>query len=102
MKTNLTPKTWVIFDPNYLSKEDADKLYRHCISSVDWRQESMSFGGKNIKLPRLTAWYGDAGYFYSGIENKPMKLTNELREALSNLKIFRRLGLFQQFAFKPV
>lgn len=27
--------------------------------------------GKQLLLPRLTAWYGDKGYTYSGLYNKP-------------------------------
>lgn len=40
---------------------------------IKWRQESLKLYGKAIPLPRLTAWYGDAGaaYTYSGIKSEP-------------------------------
>lgn len=43
--------------------------------SIDWRQESY---GKHLQ-PRLTAFFGDAAYNYSGITNKPTPMTDELK-----------------------
>jgi alkylated DNA repair dioxygenase AlkB len=41
------------------------------LAEVDWRQEEARIMGRTVALPRLTAWYGDAGYRYSGIDNPP-------------------------------
>lgn len=38
---------------------------------MNWRQESVQLFGKQVPMPRLTAWYGDKGYSYSGLYNKP-------------------------------
>ena len=40
-------------------------------SELDWRQDTGRIVGREVRLPRLTAWYGDAGYRYSGIDNPP-------------------------------
>ena len=42
----------------------------------------MRFFGKEVPLPRLTAWYGDPGsrYVYSGIDNQPLPWTPALLE----------------------
>jgi len=41
------------------------------LAELDWRQDEARIIGRRVKLPRLTAWYGDAGYRYSGIDNPP-------------------------------
>ena len=41
------------------------------LAEIDWRQEKARIIGREVQLPRLTAWYGDAGYRYSGIDNPP-------------------------------
>jgi alkylated DNA repair dioxygenase AlkB len=40
-------------------------------AEIDWRQDVARIMGRLVALPRLTAWYGDAGYRYSGIDNPP-------------------------------
>lgn len=38
---------------------------------ITWQQQTLKIAGQDIALPRLTAWYGDAGYSYSGIRMEP-------------------------------
>ncbi|TAM12660.1 MAG: alpha-ketoglutarate-dependent dioxygenase AlkB [Nevskiaceae bacterium] len=40
-------------------------------TNIRWKQDSIRMYGKQLPLPRLTAWYADAGhgYRYSGIDN---------------------------------
>jgi alkylated DNA repair dioxygenase AlkB len=42
-------------------------------TNINWKQDTISFYGKNIPLPRITSWYGDTGksYTYSGITSRP-------------------------------
>lgn len=42
-------------------------------SNIKWKQDHIKLYGKEIPLPRLTAWYGDSGkaYTYSGITSNP-------------------------------
>ncbi len=50
--------------------------------NIAWKQEGMMMFGKEIKFPRLTAWYGEEGkiYKYSGLVNEPIPFSNLLLE----------------------
>jgi alkylated DNA repair dioxygenase AlkB len=63
-----------------LSAAEADQALRALIDGIDWRQEQASLFGRKIPLPRLTAWYGDHGYSYSGINHEPAPFTPTLLE----------------------
>lgn len=41
--------------------------------NIRWKQDVLKLYGKDIPLPRLTAWYGNPGaaYTYSGIKSEP-------------------------------
>ena len=55
-------------------------LLNELIASCDWRQDSITLFGKTHPQPRLTAWYGDAAYRYSGLTLKPAAWTSRLRQ----------------------
>jgi alkylated DNA repair dioxygenase AlkB len=62
----------VAYCPGFLDEILAGEAFSALMSSVAWRQESATFkGGITVPLPRLVAWYGDAGtsYSYTGISN---------------------------------
>jgi len=44
-----------------------------------WRQEQITVYGKAYRQPRLSAWYGDLGYSYSGIRLEPEPWTATLK-----------------------
>lgn len=76
----------VILVENWLEREEADGLMDQMVSGLDWQQEHARFGAKVVALPRLTAWYGDVGYRYSGVFHPPRPwppLLAQLRERLS-------------------
>lgn len=52
---------------------------------INWKQDHIKMYGKSFPLPRLTAWYGDAGrsYTYSGITSRP----NAWNEPLLKIKM---------------
>src|SRR4051812_29586166 len=54
---------------DFFPTDRADKLFTSLSGSVAWTQERIKLFGKSIPVPRLTAWYGDAGatYSYSGL-----------------------------------
>jgi alkylated DNA repair dioxygenase AlkB len=54
------------FHPNWLSRADADWLFRELRSGVAWSQGTIQWFGREVPEPRLTAWFGDADYTYSG------------------------------------
>lgn len=68
--------------PNFMQASDATGAYGELLRKVTWSQESMTMYGKDIELPRLTAWYGDAGsdYTYSGIHVEPLAWIEPLLE----------------------
>lgn len=63
------PDADVVYYPAVFSPTEADALFLALRDQVEWQQEEITFYGKVHDLPRLTAWYGDAGkkYTYSGI-----------------------------------
>ena len=64
-----------LFDP-----EESQHLLLELFNHITWQQENIKRFGQSIPLPRLTAWYGDAGksYTYSGITMNPLIWTRPL------------------------
>ena len=67
---------------DYFTKKQSDIYLQQFFSTIAWQQEKINLFGKQIELPRLTAWYADPGktYTYSGIQNKPQPWTSILLE----------------------
>lgn len=61
---------WRTVDWQQLSNEAFEQIG---FSHIQWQREQIKMYGKQIPLPRLTAWYGDPGkvYRYSGITSQP-------------------------------
>lgn len=61
---------WQHTDWQQLSAEDLAQVK---FTYINWQRDDIKMFGKTIALPRLTAWYGDAGksYTYSGITSQP-------------------------------
>jgi alkylated DNA repair dioxygenase AlkB len=79
-----TPVLPVSYYPDFLSIEQANELYQHCLK-LEWQQNQIRIAGKTMPVPRLECIYGDAGcdYLYSNsVFLKPLCWT----EALSNLR----------------
>lgn len=64
---------WICVANNCYTDESVITLLYEEVKA-DLTQKEISFYGKTMFLPRLTAWYGDLAYNYSGILNeaKPM------------------------------
>lgn len=78
------------FWPNFLSSDEADKLFEELLQKVPWRHENLFMYGRNMPMPRLTAWYGDVGasYTYSGVKNEPLPWLPSLFEVRKRLAFF--------------
>jgi alkylated DNA repair dioxygenase AlkB len=50
-------------------------LLRTLLVETPWRQDTLKFGGKEVAVPRLQAWYGDRRYAYSGLRLVPLPWT---------------------------
>lgn len=63
------PGAELLFMPALFTHEEADRLLDELNRGIAWQHETIQLYGQEHKLPRLTAWYGDAGrrYTYSGI-----------------------------------
>ena len=70
----------VLFDPQFFDPEESDALFQTLTDEIAWAQESITMWGKPVPIPRLTAWYGDAGksYKWSGLEQHPLAWTPTL------------------------
>jgi len=57
-----------------------EALYARLLAETPWRAETVLVFGRRHLQPRLTAWYGDASYTYSGLRLEPLAWTPLLRE----------------------
>ncbi|MPV86619.1 alpha-ketoglutarate-dependent dioxygenase AlkB family protein [Ostreibacterium oceani] len=57
--------------PQYIPTDSADELFDQLKQSVNWQQCRVRVYGKYHLTPRLSAWYGDKGYTYSGLYHAP-------------------------------
>lgn len=73
-----------ILYPGWLTPERATLLFAELDTSLAWEQTHLQMYGKPVPIPRLNAWYGDAGsrYSYSGAHFTPRPWT----AALQNLR----------------
>ncbi len=68
----------LLFWPRVDLGDDDDALLQQLIAGCDWRQQRITVYGKSYLQPRLSAWYGDRGYRYSGIRLEPSPWTAKL------------------------
>jgi len=61
------PGAELLFWPRIDLGIDDRILMQRLIEDCDWRQERITVYGKPYLQPRLSAWYGDLSYRYSGI-----------------------------------
>lgn len=71
-----------VYVHSFFDSFEADNYLYKLNSEIDWEQEEMIMYGKSVKLPRLTAWYGDNDkpYSFSGITLNPKLWTTNLIE----------------------
>lgn len=66
--------------PAFFSKSQSDGYFARLLAEIAWQQDRIKFYGKDMPIPRLTAWYGetDKPYTYSGIPMSPHLWTADL------------------------
>ncbi|RCJ41899.1 2OG-Fe(II) oxygenase [Nostoc minutum NIES-26] len=77
-----TPILPVTYYPNFLSLQEANELYQHCLQ-LEWQQNYIKMVGKIIPVPRLECIYGDKGcdYLYSNsVFLRPLPWTDSLAQ----------------------
>lgn len=74
--------------PYLFSSEESGTFFTQLKENVNWQQEEIKLYGRLIPLPRLTAWFGDAGktYMYSGITVEPEPWTPTLLEIKTKIE----------------
>ena len=72
----------VVYLPGFVAVADRDGLLARIDETTVWRQEMIRMYGKEMPVPRLTAWHGDPGrtYAYSQIALEPVPWTAPLLE----------------------
>ena len=70
----------VEYVPNFISTKEANHYFNLINSETPWDRPHIKMFDKSFPIPRDTAWYGEKGYIYSGIKNKPFGLTETLKE----------------------
>lgn len=58
-----------------LGSESHEELLATLIDELDWEQKHLVMFGKEVAEPRLSAWYGDKEYTYSGVTLAPRPMT---------------------------
>ena len=66
--------------PHIYPSSTTQQLFEQLKQQLQWRQDVLKIHGRDIPIPRLNTWYGDAGteYSYSGVSFTPHPWTKEL------------------------
>ena len=77
---DLPPNGTILFYQNFIDKNK--DVMTQLLETCSLEQETLNFSGKETKMPRLVAWYGDEGkkYTYSRKTFSPKSWTKELLE----------------------
>lgn len=84
------PGAVLYHEPGFVAR--AQELFDTLVRTVAWRQERIRLYGREHPVPRLSAWYGDAGaqYRYSGLTLQPLHWLPPLQALRQRLQ--RHLG----------
>lgn len=67
-----------VFHEWVLGAESHEDLLATLVDELDWEQKHLVMFGREVAEPRLSAWYGDEAYTYSGITLEPRPFTPTL------------------------
>jgi len=86
------------YRPSFFGIEESTRLFKILLEKINWQHDVIKMYGREIPLPRLSAWYGDISkpYSYSGIILQPLPWTDEL------LFIKNRIELIAKVKFTSV
>lgn len=74
------PRLNVSIHRNVFGRQRSKELFDKLTLCDHWKQETIFIAGRDIPIPRLTAWYGDEGrgYSYSGIKLEPLPWKSDM------------------------
>lgn len=80
----------IYYIPQGFTVSESNAYYKTLKETLAWRQDYASMFGKQVALPRLSAWYGDTkkSYTYSGIHLDPLPWTPALLEIKQKLESY--------------
>lgn len=67
---------------------EADRLLEVLLANTPWQQQDITVFNRQMPMPRLTCWMGEAAYTYSKLRNEPAPWTRpvlEIRDQLAAL-----------------
>jgi len=78
----------LIYHPTFFDKMESDKIFKSLMEKIQWKQDKINMYGRELPLPRLSAWYGENNkpYTYSGITLNPLPWTDELLQIKSKIE----------------
>jgi alkylated DNA repair dioxygenase AlkB len=74
-RINLLPRDGemcLFHDP--IAVTTAEAHFTDLYAAVSWQQETARIMGRLIPVPRLSAWYGEGSYRFSGIQHLPVPM----------------------------
>ena len=92
------PDAEVLFYPALFDPGESDHFLNQLTQHIAWEEQDIKIFGKMVPVPRLVAWYGDAGksYSYSGVTMQPLDWTDDL------LQIKQRVEAMAELPFNSV
>ena len=83
---DLGSKCEVFYHPKWMSFKKALKTFDILNTTIPFKQHRVSVVGTTVDQPRLTCWFGDESYTYSGLTINPAPWTQELLEIRDQLR----------------
>jgi len=69
-----------VLHPWVLGELSAANTFEQVRRVVEWSQHRLTMFGRSVDEPRLSAWYGDHAYTYSGVPRQPLPWNEPLSE----------------------
>ncbi len=66
------------FFPGWLGRDKADALFQRLKTEVPWERHTVTLFGRTMPQPRLTYWFGEKAYAYSGAAHAPAPMPDYL------------------------
>ncbi|AFY79713.1 MAG: alpha-ketoglutarate-dependent dioxygenase AlkB [Hydrococcus sp. C42_A2020_068] len=66
--------------------DESKRFFGELYHAIAWKHEAIKFFGKQVLQPRLTAYYGEKPYPYSGIIMQPLPWIDPLLEIKSKIE----------------
>jgi alkylated DNA repair dioxygenase AlkB len=85
-RTELEPGVFVTLTRAFVPEPEASDALARLIEEIGWEQGFVRFFGKLVPEPRLSAWFGDRDYTYSGRTVKSAPFTPTLASLLRRVE----------------